>query len=268
VIAELWLGLYGVRVHITAPAELLDDIRGRLAYAPEVLPDQEAAAAIESSARVGLHMDVASLAGGKYLLSRDREELLRTTAAEAIDYLETQVRQQVSMRSPEKVFMHAGVVGFRDRAVVVPGLSHSGKTTIVAALLRSGASYLSDEYAVLDTEGLVHPFAKPLSIRSANGEPRNFPVETLGGTAAESPLPVGLVVLSTYREGAVWRPSRLSEGDALLKLLRHTAQTRERPADSLAALKRVIEGAVVLSGERGEASEVAPVLLDALTALG
>ena len=123
-IAGLWLGLYGVRVHITAPAELLDDIRGRLAYAPELLPDQEATGASESSPRVCLHMDVA-LAGGKYLLSRDGEQLLRTTAAEAIDHLETQVRQQVSMRSPEKIFMHAGVVGFRDQAVVVPGLSHS-----------------------------------------------------------------------------------------------------------------------------------------------
>jgi hypothetical protein len=262
---ELVLELYGVRVIIAAPPELLPEISRRLNFQParsrqvprELERDEE-------SAR--LDMEIAPLGDGWFLVSRDGEELIKMIGEAAIDHLETQVRQQVSMRSPEKVFMHAGVVGFEDRAIVVPGLSHSGKTTLVAALLRAGASYLSDEYAVLDARGRVHPFTKPLSIRGDKGEPQNYSAESIGASTSESALPVGLVVLSTYRGGAEWRPTPLSGGDAVLRLLRHTAQTRERPAASLKALRNMVEGAVVLSGERGEASELAPLLLGALAA--
>src|ERR687894_479249 len=50
------------------------------------------------------------------------------------------------------------VVARGGRALVRPGPSLSGKTTLVAALVRSGAAYLSDEFAVLDPEGRVHPY--------------------------------------------------------------------------------------------------------------
>jgi hypothetical protein len=77
-----------------------------------------------------------------------------------------------------------------------------------------------------------------------------------------------MVVVATYRAGAKWEPKKLSEGDAVLALLRHTAQARERPAASLSALSRVAEQAIVLSGERSEASEVAPALIAAVIKAG
>ena len=69
--------------------------------------------------------------------------------------------------------MHAGVVGWNGRALLLPGRTLSGKTTLVAELLRAGATYYSDELAVLDARGRVHPFPKPLAIREkgdASGE--------------------------------------------------------------------------------------------------
>src|SRR5215213_192989 len=45
-----------------------------------------------------------------------------------------------------KVFVHAGVVGWQGRAVVIPGRCFTGKTTLVAELVRAGATYYSDEY--------------------------------------------------------------------------------------------------------------------------
>src|SRR4051794_20574153 len=66
---------------------------------------------------------------------------------------------------------------------VIPRVSHSGKTTLVAALVRAGATYYSDEYAVFDAQGSVHPYARPLGIRDGNGDrPRRCPVQELGGT--------------------------------------------------------------------------------------
>ena len=51
----------------------------------------------------------------------------------------------------------AGVVGWENRAIVMPGASFAGKTTLVRAWLEAGATYYSDEFAVLDRAGRVHP---------------------------------------------------------------------------------------------------------------
>jgi hypothetical protein len=65
----------------------------------------------------------------------------------------------IALHAPEHVFVQAGVVGVGERAMVLPGKSFAGKTTLVAALVRAGAEYWSDEYAVLDANGDVHPYA-------------------------------------------------------------------------------------------------------------
>jgi hypothetical protein len=76
------------------------------------------------------------------------------------------------------------------------------------------------------------------------------------------PLPVGLVAVSQYRQGARWRPRRLTPGQGVLALLANAVPARERPAAALAALQRAVVAAPVLKGTRGEASEVAGVLLE------
>ena len=50
--------------------------------------------------------------------------------------------------------------------------SHVGKSTLVTALLRAGATYYSDEYAVIDGRGQVYPYARRLSLRATSSEPR------------------------------------------------------------------------------------------------
>ena len=178
--------------------------------------------------------------------------------------LERQLRQGVAELAPEHVFVHAGAAGYRGRAILIPGASFSGKTTLTHALIRAGASYYSDEYAVLDLQGRVHPYAKPLSIR---GDERgwtqtNRSVEDLGGTAGTEPLPVGLVVVTRYRPEAVWSPQRLSGGDALLALLANTVPAQERPEQSMTTLRRALDGALAVEGERGDAADVARRLLE------
>jgi hypothetical protein len=183
---------------------------------------------------------------------------------QALAVLESELRQSLAVRSPRRTFVHAGAVGWQGRAIVVPGRSRSGKTSLVAELVRSGALYLSDEFAVLDARGWVHPFAKPLSIRGAGGCDLHVlrpSAEDLGGHSGTEPLPVGLVVLATHRPGAEWRPETLTPGQAVIEMLAHTVPARLRPAASLVALERAVARAVVLKGERGEARELAPRLL-------
>ena len=183
---------------------------------------------------------------------------------EAFAVLESEIRQSVAAGAAHRTFVHAGVVGWRGRAIVVPGRSRSGKTTLVAELVKAGAVYLSDEFAVLDARGRVHPFAKPLSIRGASGcdvHVQKRSAEELGGSSATRPLPVGLVALVAHRPGATWRPERLTAGQAVLEMLAHTVPARLRPEASLASLERAVERATVLKGERGEAAQLAPLLL-------
>jgi hypothetical protein len=84
---------------------------------------------------------------------------------DAIDALESDLQLFVAETAPRRVFIHAGVVGLHGKAIVIPGRSFSGKTRLVAALVKAGAIYYSDEYAVIDEKGFVHHYARPLSIR-------------------------------------------------------------------------------------------------------
>jgi hypothetical protein len=173
---------------------------------------------------------------------------------------EADLRLSVAAAAPRRVFVHAGVVGWQGRAIVLPGRSCSGKTTLVAELVRQGATYYSDEFAVIDERGRVHPFAKPLSIRDGT-QVRKRPAEELGGTVGTAALPIGLIAFSAYHPEADWQPVPLSSGQGLLALIPHTVPVRRRPQASLAALQKAVEGACVFKARRGEVEGAAVWLL-------
>jgi hypothetical protein len=182
---------------------------------------------------------------------------------EALDDLESHLQLCVADGAPERVFVHAGVVGWQGKAILIPGRSQSGKSTLVANLLAAGATYYSDEYAVIDSSGLVHPYARRLALRQAQGEPMlRRTAEELGSSAGQQPLPVGLVALTRYQSGARWCPKPVSVGAGLLELLHHTVPARREPERALVALERAVATARMLKGARGEADDAAHALLD------
>src|SRR6476469_10330058 len=85
--------------------------------------------------------------------------------AQALAALEDELQKYVMVNARDRVFVHAGVVGWKGRAILLPGRSMAGKSTLVRALLAAGATYYSDEFAVLDAKGRVHPFPRRLSLR-------------------------------------------------------------------------------------------------------
>jgi hypothetical protein len=196
-------------------------------------------------------------------LYQNHELILTTPDMELLLWtLESRIEIFLAERTPNRIFVHAGVVAWNGRIIVLPGRSFSGKTTLTAALIREGATYYSDEYAVLDDRGLVYPYARPLSIRvQGTTRAERHRVDSLGGCPGTSPLPVGLVVIATYRAGAVWSPERVSPGVAALELLHNTLSARQAPERALSALLHITESAPVLRGERGEAQDVARQLL-------
>ena len=167
-----------------------------------------------------------------------------------------------AFRAQDCLFVHAGAVGWQGQAIIIPGRSMSGKSTLVKALVESGATYYSDEFAVLDREGRVHPYPVPLSIRGSSGQPAGrIRVESMGGQVGVEPLPVGLVIDTEYQPGAEWQPSTLTPGLALLTLMSNTVAARRDPAHSMPILKKAVSGPIALRSKRSEAEEVADLLL-------
>jgi serine kinase of HPr protein (carbohydrate metabolism regulator) len=99
----------------------------------------------------------------------------------------THVEFDIAVRARSALFVHAGVVAWRGRAVLIPGASNAGKSTLVAELVRRGATYYSDEYAAIDAAGRVHPYAR------RTGAPRH-----LIGTADLPPIGAAVVIATQY----------------------------------------------------------------------
>ncbi len=203
---------------------------------------------------------------GWHRLWGDTAPVTRDRTLEGIlDSLESDLQLYVAERAPRRVFVHAGVVGWRGRAILLPGPSMSGKSRLVADLVRAGATYYSDEYAVLDLRGRVYPYARRLSLRGDRGLDRSrWSAAALGGRTGTRSLPVGLVVVSRYRAGARWRPRRLSAAEGALELLANTVSVRRDPPRALVAIQQVVLRAPILRVVRGEARQTADALLRSL----
>jgi hypothetical protein len=196
------------------------------------------------------------------LLYRGAERIARTQDLDGVfETLQEDLKLHVAASAPSRVFVHAGVVGWRGRAIVLPGRSYAGKSTLVAALVRAGATYYSDEYAVFDAQGRVHPYARPLVLRASPGEAAGVTVEASEVRVGRRPLPVRLVALTHYKPGARWRSKLLSPGSALLALMESAVPVRHRPEATLRTLREIVTKAPVIKGVRGEAEEAVESLL-------
>jgi hypothetical protein len=251
---------YGITITIEAPDRaLLDRMRATL---PETWTETQ----LESS---GPTPEPAM----KFTLLRDTEKgyyvelndspLLQDPLDEMLDFMPSVVRQYVAAEARDAVFVHAGAVAVNGRGIIFPGRTFAGKTTLVAALLRAGALYYSDEYAVIRPDGLLIPYPKGLSLRLTAGE-RSQTEHTLtevGGVPGAEPVEIGLLVLTEYRAGASWDPAELSPAQGVVELLAHAEPVQARPEMTLPAVTQGLANARVLKGQRGDADETAAMLL-------
>ena len=179
-----------------------------------------------------------------------------------LEDLERRIKMYVAEMARRRVFVHAGVVEWQGKAIVIPGRSYSGKTSLVAALIRAGATYYSDEYAVLDLQGRVHPYPQPLAVRKPGAfTQKKHLAERFGGMTGTKPLRTGLVILTTYQSTSNWRPKKISPGQGVLELLSHTVPARRKPEIVIPTLHQTITGATILKSTRGEAELTTPLIL-------
>jgi hypothetical protein len=139
------------------------------------------------------------------------------------------------------LLFHGGVVALGKEGVILPASVGSGKTTLVAGLLRFGFRYLSDDIVVYDpTSRELLPFARSLCVKD-------------GSRPVLEPLFPGLSTLPRYRrfgnDLATYLPPPVGSDPEGPILPRHLvfpryvvgAETRLRPIARSAALQGLLE---------------------------
>ena len=169
---------------------------------------------------------------------------------------EALIRQQ-----REVAVIHGGVVGYGGRAILLPAPTGAGKSTLVAELVHQGALYFSDEYALIDAAGRVHPYPRALLLRDRPGHDRAVLAADLGGAVAREPACAGLILGLGYAPEAPLTLQAVSQGEGVLLLLRNTPQVLADQPWILPPLERVVARAACYAGRRGEAREAAAAIL-------
>jgi hypothetical protein len=172
----------------------------------------------------------------------------------AID--EAVVKQLSTLRA-----VHAGTVLCNGRALLLPGATHSGKSSLVAELLRRGATYFSDEYALIDRDGLVHPYPRPLLLRAGEAEPVPVLPRELRAPVGDGPAPLGWVVLLDYNADERWTVLPMAQSLAVLALLQNTPHALADSPELVQQFERAVAGATCYAGRRGDAADAAVEIL-------
>ena len=86
-------------------------------------------------------------------------------------------------------------------------------------------------------------------------------MEDIGGSIGLEAVPVGMVVVTKYRPGAIWRPHPISPGEAALSLISNALAARSRPRFYLNTLRWIASEALAIEGERGEVENMVEDLL-------
>ncbi|MCK4659746.1 MAG: hypothetical protein KAV82_09525 [Phycisphaerae bacterium] len=108
----------------------------------------------------------------RYAIVGDGNELFSgLRAEEVLPYLEWGINYQVIATHSEYLQLHAATLACAGQGIMLVGESGCGKSTLTAALAARGWGYLSDEFALIDSDTLhLHPFPKALCIKAGSFE--------------------------------------------------------------------------------------------------
>jgi hypothetical protein len=206
--------------------------------------------------------------------------------------MDVNARAAAACRDDATVPLHAGTVAGAFGAIVLPGASHSGKTTITTALAAAGHRFVADEVSRLDPERLtIAPYGKPVALRSASVEllaptiarlrrpgsrfeiderfvpPSELATPTTGGVAAE-PVEVSAIVFPRYDANGPHRFAPLGPAETLERLMQCTLGDASTPVGAdvfriLEQLVRAVPGHELVYTELHAAlDELSPLMAD------
>ena len=199
-------------------------------------------------------------------------------------YLTWHVNRQAIAQSSRFVLLHAAVAEKQGAGVLLPAASESGKTTLIAGLIRSGFGYLTDEAAAIDPRTLlIEPYPKPLTIdpgswsilpelapQSDSDTGRFFEgqwqvnADSVRSDAVSGRVKPALVVFPRYSRGARLDVEPIARSEALVLMLRHTFAVHDAGRRNFEVLGRILPTTKcyrMVSGDLEEACAVIGALL-------
>lgn len=252
--APVEVDAFGFRIQIASESDDLLRLLDRFLF-PPFLRIANGGGAADISVRIDQD-------GGQYLLEINGEKV--ATGTDPYQLIPSFIRGLDDVILPGLAgvrAVHAGAVQIGNRALLLPGRSHAGKSSLVAELLRRGTSYLSDEYALIDSAGLVHAYPRPMLLRSQSLETAPVLPEELNAPVAQTPVPIGWIMELEFRAGTQWYAPPVSQGQGLMILLRNTPHVLSDAPDLISKFGKATAGAVSFMGTRSDVGEAADHIL-------
>ena len=183
----------------------------------------------------------------------------------AVPMLEWSINWCAATQANQYVMIHAAVLERDGRALVLPGVTGAGKSTLCAGLALRGWRLFSDEFALIrPADGQVDPWPRPISLKNASIEVirrwapdagLSTPVpNTNKGTVAHLRPPAGSVartgepampawiVFPTFAPDAAPRLTRLPRARAFFKLADCSFNYESLGLRGFTTLSRMIDG--------------------------
>jgi ABC-type thiamine transport system ATPase subunit len=192
-------------------------------------------------------------------LDRDGRSILRQVPPDlAIARLVWEVNRGVVDEARNKLLLHAAAAERDGRVVLIAGPEGSGKSTLVAALVRSGLRYMTDETVAVEVPGAtIEPYPKPIALDGAALESLNL--TSVVPTRTEIGLEHGLVAAQAIRADAITQ----SKGLAALVVF----PTYRAGAPSSARSVTRAEAAIALADQAFNFWALGPGRLEAIAAV-
>jgi hypothetical protein len=253
------LSSFGVVLHLRAnsvPRSWIEEI-----FLPGwrlVEPDREPHTTIEIEKANG------TSSAERFVIEVDRqpveEHLAVARLARALDQI---IHLKIAELSPEAVFLHAGVVAWQKKAILLPGRSMSGKSTLTRALTDAGALYYSDEFAPILPDGRVVPYPKALSVRQSCGDPAKIDAHLLGWRDGLPAVPIAVIAAVRYdpHSAPASKVHETSKAKAVVALLDNAVPAMRASERCLSTAVAATRNARCLEGNRPEAAVFASALL-------
>ncbi len=198
-------------------------------------------------------------------------------------YLELIIFNSILSQVPNHFILHAGVVSWQERGIILCGDANSGKSTLTLSLVQNGFKFLSDEIAFIGLETLeVAPFPRALGLReditskmpelkfingqkgalSLSGDMKwSFDVESVYPNSLGKKCKIGYLI---FLDGFGEKPEikLISKSDALIESLKHTHTSEDNPFSHLLRVSELVKETKCLKIVLGDRKENVRVLRD------